>query len=976
MTSDIYNTPFTTTTTPTTTITTTTTSSSTTSSPLTSLPTTPSATDLMDIITCSQNKVEPMDLDDESSYTHKNETFTNDTLISSLDIALPLPDLVLLEHKDNTVNMQCPPLSSSSSTTSTTTRSNSTPLPQQQQARENSQQGERDSAQVQAYGQEVETDVAMGKAVPVPSEVVLHIFRFLSAPQDIRTSILVCKQWCLCGIEMLWSRPAMVNMSVVERLCKTLSIGTVEQVIHMDQDQDQQEQEDESQKQEGKDEDSNQSTPTSTTSSEAMTYTTTVFPYQDYVRRLNFSFLGQDLTDTCLVRFSTCTRLERLLLPGCINTTEHGLKEILKAGRGLYSLDLSGIPAVTDSVLEHVATFCPRLHTLYLSGCTALTDESLVKLASSCASLKRIKLNRCALLTDASILALTQNCRHLMEIDVTSCNLLTNNAIQSVFQSLPQIRDLNLTLVNLVTDLAFTDSIPAPTTILAPATATGMPAMSLSFMTTTLVPFMPKRFEQLRVLNLTSCVLITDDTLARILPAAPRLRNLTLTKCDRITDVSAHAIKLLGKHLHYLHLGHCSKLTDKAITTLAQHCTRIRYLDLACCSKLTDAAVFAMAQLPKLRRIGLVKCSNITDHGIYAMLVSQVVPQSLERVHLSYCVHLSDTAVSTLVQQCTKLTHLSVTGVPSFMSPKYQKFCRLAPSEFTAHQREVFCVFSGKGVRELRQFMKENPATSSTLSNMQQCYRLMGSTVASMVAGGQHSSTILANLGFALQDSETANDNNAEVGLGDGEQHTTAMEAVGNPITGTANSSSSDLTITMDLEPNTTEQMQQPLAMQSEQENGQGQQGAYGFMLGDDQLLQLQQQQHHHQPRARIAGAVTSIHPSLQHLQGLTTGGVGSSSLSAAGSSSSGSGHASPANDGGDEDEPAEVDLEGDDEDVFGEEEDDEEARDDEMDDDVEIETYSRGSGSAGANRRSSRRHHTSGRPSSGSTSRSTRRKI
>ncbi|KAF8940505.1 SCF ubiquitin ligase complex subunit [Haplosporangium gracile] len=527
----------------------------------------------------------------------------------------------------------------------------------------------------------------------IPSELIVYIFKFISSPLDLRSAILVCKLWCSCGVDLLWSRPALLSTPLVTKMCDTMTLDR----------------------------------------------TQTIFPYATYIRRLNFSFLAQELTDETLVCFSGCTRLERLLLPGCNKTTEEGLKQILQAGKGLYSLDLSEIPAVTDAVLDSVARFCPKLHTLYLAGCSALTDDAIVQLAANCSSLKRIKLSQCVLLTDRSILALTQNCPQLMEIDVTNCNLMTNTSIQSVVQSLPQIRDINMTLLANLSDLAFS-AIP-----LGSNSTLQIPSASL----------ISHRFDQLRVLNLTSCVLITDETLARIIPAASRLRNLTLTKCDRITDVGASVIKLLGKHLHYLHLGHCSKLTDRTITTLAQHCTRIRYLDLACCSKLTDAAVFAMAQLPKLRRIGLVKCSNITDHGIYAMLVSQIVPQTLERVHLSYCVHLSDTAVSALVSQCSKLTHLSVTGVPAFMSPKYQKFCRVPPLEFTAHQREVFCVFSGKGVRELRQYMQENPTMpSSTPSSIQRSYRIMGSTVASMVAGGQHSSAILAHLGLTLRETE------------------------------------------------------------------------------------------------------------------------------------------------------------------------------------------------------------------------------
>ncbi|KAF9211275.1 SCF ubiquitin ligase complex subunit [Podila verticillata] len=409
----------------------------------------------------------------------------------------------------------------------------------------------------------------------------------------------------------------------------------------------------------------------------------TIFPYADYIRRLNLSFLGPDVTDEMLVRFSPCTRLERLLLPGSVHATEGALERILaNCSSGLLSLDLSEIPCVTDSLIKHVARECPGLHTLYLGSCPALTDEAIVKVAKGCPLLKRIKLTQCALLTDRSILALTRCCPQLIEMDLSSCSLITNNAVQAVFETLPQVRDVNLTLITNLTHLAFSSIHPST-----------------------------NRFEQLRILNFTSCIHLTDDILTRIIPAAPRLRSLALTKCDKITDLGAGVIKFLGKHLHYLHLGHCAKITDRLMISLAQHCTRIRYLDLACCSKLTDATLFALAQLPKLRRIGLVKCSNITDHGLYALLVTKVLPQTLERVHLSYCVNLSDVAVAALVNQCCKLTHLSLTGVPAFMSPRYQIFCRSPPPEFTAYQRYVFCVFSGRGVRELRQSMQDHPST-------------------------------------------------------------------------------------------------------------------------------------------------------------------------------------------------------------------------------------------------------------------------
>ncbi|KAF9906102.1 SCF ubiquitin ligase complex subunit [Linnemannia zychae] len=495
----------------------------------------------------------------------------------------------------------------------------------------------------------------------LPSELILLIFKFLGAAHDLRSAILVCKLWCSCGMDLLWSKPALLTLSVAEQMLQTMSIPN------------------------------------------------TIFPYAHYIRRLNLSFLAPEVTDLMLVQFETCVRLERLLLAGSTKATTTGLQRALSRCAGLYSLDLSDIPAVTDALIEYVAEKCPRLHTLYVGSCSSLTDDSIVKLATSCPQLKRIKLSQCILLTDRAVLALTEHCPHLIEIDLTNCNLMTDTAIQSIFECLPQIRDVNMTLLTHLTNNSFA--------AIGPKT---------------------HRYEQLRVLNFTSCANITDETLLRIIPAAPRLRSLALTKCDKITDAGASVIKTLGKHLHYLHLGHCAKITDRFIVGLSQQCTRIRYLDLACCTKITDTSIFALAQLPKLRRIGLVKCSNITDYGIYAMLVSQILPQTLERVHLSYCVNLSDSAIASLVTQCRKLTHLSLTGVPAFIWPRYQMFCRAPPPEFTAHQREVFCVFSGKGVRDLRKYMQENvtlaPAPSN-LANIRASYRMMSSAVSSMLAG-------------------------------------------------------------------------------------------------------------------------------------------------------------------------------------------------------------------------------------------------
>lgn len=65
-------------------------------------------------------------------------------------------------------------------------------------------------------------------------------------------------------------------------------------------------------------------------------------------------------------------------------------------------------------------------------------------------------------------------------------------------------------------------------------------------------------------------------------------------------------------------------------------------------------------------------------------------------------------SILVLLNSCPKLTHLSLTGVQAFITRNdLEPYCREAPSEFTEHQRNVFCVFSGAGVSGLRKYLNE-----------------------------------------------------------------------------------------------------------------------------------------------------------------------------------------------------------------------------------------------------------------------------
>ncbi|KAL8638401.1 MAG: hypothetical protein Q9228_004446 [Teloschistes exilis] len=407
------------------------------------------------------------------------------------------------------------------------------------------------------------------------------------------------------------------------------------------------------------------------------------YPYFALVKRLNLSNLSDQISDGTVQPFMCCKRIERLTLTGCTRLTDHGVVSIVNGSNSLLALDITGLDAVTDHTLGAVAEHCPRLQGLNITDCSKVTDESLVAVAKRCRHLKRLKLNNCTLVTDESVTTVARHCPAMLEIDLHNCRQITNESITALLSRGRQLRELRVAHCSSITNSAFLE--------------------------------LPKHlaFESLRILDLTACFQLQDEAVEKIIETSPRLRNLVLAKCKDITDRSVLAITRLGKNLHYIHLGHCAQITDAAVIQLVRMCNRIRYIDLACCHRLTDQSVKQLATLPKLRRIGLVKCQAITDRSIMALAKMTTEPAAkapgpslLERVHLSYCVHLTLQGIHALLVRCPKLTHLSLTGVQAFfLREDLTAFCREPPQEFTEHQRHMFCVFSGPKVNRLRDYL-------------------------------------------------------------------------------------------------------------------------------------------------------------------------------------------------------------------------------------------------------------------------------
>ncbi|PFH51355.1 hypothetical protein AMATHDRAFT_3024 [Amanita thiersii Skay4041] len=505
----------------------------------------------------------------------------------------------------------------------------------------------------------------------LPPEILIHILKHLHSPRDLFNCLRVSRTWCECAVELLWHKPSFPKYDTLEKMARLLT--------KPDQS----------------------------------------FNYAHFIRRLNFLSLGNHLKDDVFSIFARCDRLERLTLVNCEYITGESLSRVLPCFTDLVAVDLSGVVRTTNEAVISLAVSARRLQGINLAGCTEVSDSGVMALALNCPLLRRVKLSNLETVTDAPIQALARCCPLLLEIDLNHCHLITDVAVREIWLNSTHMRELRLSYCPQLTDAAF----PAPLKpeILAQIDNPNPFPNSKTKLENELLPLiLTRQFVHLRMLDLTACSLVTDEAIEGIISQAPKIRNLVLSKCSLLTDRSVENICRLGRHLHYLHLGHASKITDRSVRTLARSCTRLRYIDFANCTLLTDMSVFELATLPKLRRIGLVRVNNLTDEAIYALAERHA---TLERIHLSYCDQISVMAIHFLLQKLHKLTHLSLTGIPAFRQPELQQFCREPPrvsqaypgppysnpslQEFSAMQQSSFCVFSGRGVSQLRAFLTE-----------------------------------------------------------------------------------------------------------------------------------------------------------------------------------------------------------------------------------------------------------------------------
>eukprot|EP01018_Ginkgo_biloba_P039699 Gb_06464 [translate_table: standard] len=276
----------------------------------------------------------------------------------------------------------------------------------------------------------------------------------------------------------------------------------------------------------------------------------------------------------------------------------------------LKRLVLARCKGITSAGIVGIARACPLLAYLNLEGAQCLTDEIMETLAQSLSNLTYICLNYCSLLTDSSFFCLLKNCSHLEELEMESTGLGWGTSGMAPNQQRCKLRSLKIAWNKPVGDVT--------------------------------LRCIGKLCPRLVSLDVSHCLLVTDNGLTAISGGCPDLRELYLKGCRQVmslgidvgfknleqlqvegsgfTDTGLVAIGRSCRHLLRLSLEGCLRITESGLRRVMEDCRELRQVNLKNCKCINlDALAWMVFSRPSLRK--LVPPSSCVSEGQKALLL-------------------------------------------------------------------------------------------------------------------------------------------------------------------------------------------------------------------------------------------------------------------------------------------------------------------------------------------------------------------
>eukprot|EP00803_Ostreobium_quekettii_P003278 evm.model.scf_2717.2 EVM.evm.TU.scf_2717.2 scf_2717:9096-14414(+) len=281
------------------------------------------------------------------------------------------------------------------------------------------------------------------------------------------------------------------------------------------------------------------------------------------LERLELGMCGRGLTDKCAEVVDAdgfLGNLQVLLLSGAYQLSDIGVKTLLASTHGqLLVLGLRSCSRISGSVLNEMQELAPKLRSLDLAECrgisgetlqysvsqlTCLTslnltgipevsDDVLSAIASNC-PLTRISLDLCVRLTDNGIRMLTEACPGLDHLSLDKVEKLTDLGIESIAANCKKLKELGLRYCTKVTDASL--SLLASCGTLQKISMCSMPHVAHKTMQSLALSCS----NSLELLDVSFCRGVTENSLGIVADSCNSLTELRVFGCSQITKKFLH----------------------------------------------------------------------------------------------------------------------------------------------------------------------------------------------------------------------------------------------------------------------------------------------------------------------------------------------------------------------------------------------------------------------------------------------------
>lgn len=237
-----------------------------------------------------------------------------------------------------------------------------------------------------------------------------------------------------------------------------------------------------------------------------------------------------------------CTNLRKLSLQGCHFLESRTIQRILKANPNLEHISLVGLMTrVTSSTCNTILNFNRNLRSLDVSSCRTITARSIKRIVANCPELICLAASGIRGFNDVSVANEIHRRNKLESLDLQGCNDFKDNSLKALMIGRDTVVDY------------FGEFNVEP--------------------------------RRLKVLNLSGCETLSDDSIQMMAGRVPDLEELFLSRNIRISDHSLNQILPTVPNLVTLELEELEGLTENFCTALASSpCAgNLRRLNLSSC---------------------------------------------------------------------------------------------------------------------------------------------------------------------------------------------------------------------------------------------------------------------------------------------------------------------------------------------------------------------------------------------------------